>query len=346
MTKRLISQETIERVRRDNSFDFLRYLFAFSLILVHFCTLTDTEQFWMISGQTRVKAFFTITGFLVVYSYLRHDNLKTYISKRVRRILPAYITVILFCFVVATLFTSLHPLSYFTQTQTWQYVAANLTMLNFLQPSLPGLFTDNYETAVNGSLWSMKFEVLFYMLIPLMVYCMRKKGKATILLLVFSSYIIYHIALDYMEDHYPDNTTYWMLNHGSFNTMIYFFSGTALILYFDLFCRHIKILFPLSVLLIILLQFDSFYALNYIEPLLFSTIIIGVAYFCKPLNILQHYDNISYGLYLYHYPVIQVLVQFKLHQYNIWLTFALTLIITIALAILSWKFIEKPILRR
>ena len=230
--------------------------------------------------------------------------------------------------------------------QTWQYLAANLTMLNFLQPSLPELFTNNYETAVNGSLWSMKFEVLFYMLIPLMVYCMRKKGKAPILLLIFSSYIIYHVALDYLEDHHPENTTYWMLNHGSFNTMIYFFSGTALILYFDWFCQHIKILFPLSVLLIILLQFEPFYALNYIEPLLFSTMIIGVAYFCKPLNILQHYDNISYGLYLYHYPVIQVLVQYKLHQYNIWLTFALTLIITIVLATLSWIFIEKPILRR
>ena len=71
----LISNEIIQRVRKDNCFDFLRYFFAFSLILVHFCTLTDTEQFWFISGQMRVKAFFTITGFLVVYSFIRRNNL-------------------------------------------------------------------------------------------------------------------------------------------------------------------------------------------------------------------------------------------------------------------------------
>jgi hypothetical protein len=47
--KDLISQETTERVKRDNCFDFLRYFFAFSLILVHFCTLTNQEQFWFVS---------------------------------------------------------------------------------------------------------------------------------------------------------------------------------------------------------------------------------------------------------------------------------------------------------
>ncbi len=346
MTKSLISHETIERVRRDNSFDFLRYLFAFSLILVHFCTLTQTEQFWLISGQTRVKAFFTITGFLVVYSYLRHNDIKTYVSKRVRRIIPAYVVVILFCFIAATLFTSLQPLSYFTLSQTWQYLGANLTMMNFIQPSLPELFTDNYETAVNGSLWSMKYEVLFYILIPLMIYLMRKYSKVTILLIIFISYITYRAVFDYLEDNNPDKTIYYTLNHGSFNTIIYFFSGTALLLYFDWYCRHIKLLFPLCVALIILLEFDWFWMINYIEPLLFSAIIIGVAYYFKPFRFLQHYDNISYGLYLYHYPVIQVLVQFKLHQYNIWLSFFLTLLFTIILSTISWKYIEKPILRR
>ena len=64
--KDLISQETTERVKRDNCFDFLRYFFAFSLILVHFCTLTNQEQFWFITGQMRVKAFFTIS---LLYKY-------------------------------------------------------------------------------------------------------------------------------------------------------------------------------------------------------------------------------------------------------------------------------------
>ena len=74
--------------------------------------------------------------------------------------------------------------------------------------------------------------------------------------------------------------------------------------------------------------------------------IVGIAYFCKPLNFLQRYDNISYGLYLYHFPVIQVLINYKLHEYNIYLTFIIALLITTILAIISWYVIEKPLLRK
>lgn len=345
-SRMLISPETIERVRRDNCFDFLRYLFAFSLILVHFCTLTETEQFWVISGQTRVKAFFTITGFLVVYSYLRHDNLTTYVGKRLRRIMPAYVTVVLVCVAAGLCFTPVRPADYITDSQTWHYLAANLTMLNFLEPSLPGLFPGHYEEAVNGSLWSMKFEMIFYALIPIIIWLMRRCGKLSVLTAVFAAYIAYRATFDYLEDHHPEVALYSAVNHASFNTMVYFFSGMAIILYFDLFCRHIRIVVPLCIALLLLLHCADVYMLNYVEPLLFSALLVSVAYYCRPLNFLQHHDNISYGLYLYHYPVIQVLIQAGLHRYNIWLTLALTVAITIALAALSWRYIEKPILRR
>lgn len=344
--KSLISQETVERVRRDNSFDFLRYLFAFSLILVHFCTLTETEQFWVISGQTRVKAFFTITGFLVVYSYLRRGSLKVYTQKRFFRIVPAYVTVIFVSLLLGAVFSLLPAGEYFTSTQTYSFLGANLSFLNFIEPALPGLFTENPETAVNGSIWSMKFEVLFYVLVPFIVWLMRRYRKLTILAIIFLVHIVWHGVLDYLEDNNPGVSLYTSLNHGSFNTMIYFFSGTTLLLYFDHFCRHIKWIFPLTVLLLVVWYFVDFSLLNYVEPLLFSAVIIGVAYFCRPLNFLQRYDNISYGLYLYHYPVIQVLVQYRLHQYNVYLTFVLALLLTILLATLSWRFIEKPLLKR
>ena len=77
------------------------------------------------------------------------------------------------------------------------------------------------------------------------------------------------------------------------------------------------------------------------EPISFAIVIIGIAYFCKPLNFLKKYDNISYGLYLYHFPVIQILVYFHLDVYNIYLTFFLTLLFTISLSVFSWYVIEK-----
>lgn len=344
--KELISQETIDRVRRDNCFDFLRYIFAFSLIIVHFCTLTNNEQFWIISGQTRVKAFFTITGFLVTYSFLRRGSLKAYTMKRIRRIMPAYVTVILLCFALGWIISPFSFIDYFGQLHTYRYLIANLTMLNFLEPTLPGLFDGHVETAVNGSLWSMKFEMLFYALVPLMVYLMRKYSKLKILAVIFLVHIVYHAIFDILENQDPENQLYTTLNHASFNTMIYFFSGTTLLLYFDSFCRYIKYLLPICLLLAIIQYNADIALLNYIEPLLFSALIVTVAYFCRPLNFLKKYDNISYGLYLYHYPVIQTLIFFHLDTYSIPLMLLLTVVLTIILALLSWYLIEKPILNR
>lgn len=326
----LISNKTIERVKRDNCFDFLRYLFAFSLILVHFCTLTDTEQFWFISGQMRVKAFFTITGFLVVYSFLRRKSLKVYCWKRIVRIMPAYITTILLCYLVGYFFSTASATDYYFSSQSLKYLVANLSFMNFIEPCLPGLFTDNiYGPFVNGSLWSMKLEVIFYILVPLIVFQMQKVNKTIVLVIVYILLTIYNQFFD-----------------NSVNTFIYFFSGTAILLYFDWFCQHIKWIFPFCLVYMIIIFFFDYSFLYYIEPLIFSAIIVGIAYYCKPLNFLQRYDNISYGLYLYHFPVIQVLVQYKLHQHNIYITFIFALIITILLAIISWYIIEKPMLQR
>ena len=129
-------------------------------------------------------------------------------------------------------------------------------------------------------------------------------------------------------------------------TIIYFFSGTAILLYFDWFCKHVKWIFPCCILHFCLTLFYDYAFLYYIEPLVFSAIIVAVAYYCKPLNFLQRYDNISYGLYLYHFPVIQVLIHYNIADYSLTLCFIITLIITSILATISWLYIEKPLMNK
>lgn len=325
----MIKEETIERLKRDNCFDFLRYFFAFSLILVHFCTLTDTEQFWFVSGQMRVKAFFTITGFLVVYSFLRRKSLKVYFWKRVLRILPAYVTTILMCYLVGFFFSSTSFDNYYFSLQSMKYLVANLSFMNFIEPSLPGLFTDNPTgPAVNGSLWSMKLEVLFYVLVPFIIWLIRKFGKLYVLIPLLVVFSLFRIKYNI-----------------SFNTMIYFFTGTAVLFYFERIFQYIKLLFPATIILIVTIYYFDNDITSFFEPIVFSMLIIEIAYFCKPLNFLQGHDNISYGLYLYHYPVVQVLVQYRMHDYNIYLTFLLTMLFSVSLALVSWYVIEKPLLK-
>ena len=166
----LLNESSKKLLKKGNCFDFLRYFFAISLIIAHFCTLTNIDQFWFVTGTTRVKAFFIMSGFLVFYSYIRREDLKDYIEKRIRRILPAYLIVIIFCFLLGSFITTIGTKDFFTSKETYKYLIANFSFLNFIQPTLPGVFEHNPIQAVNGSLWTMKVEVMFYISVPIILY--------------------------------------------------------------------------------------------------------------------------------------------------------------------------------
>ena len=79
----ILSRPLIEQVKAENNFDFIRFFLAYSVMFNHFSTLTDTDPFWLVSGGFRVKGFFIISGFLVMFSYLR-TQLRIYIRHQLR----------------------------------------------------------------------------------------------------------------------------------------------------------------------------------------------------------------------------------------------------------------------
>ena len=76
-----------------------------------------------------------------------------------------------------------------------------------------------------------------------------------------------------------------------------------------------------------------------------------MAYLCFWLAIrlpLQRFDakgDFSYGLYVYAFPVEQMLALYKFYRFGLVAFVAASLVITTALAVVSWKFIEAPCLR-
>ncbi|WP_394367528.1 acyltransferase family protein [Flavobacterium haoranii] len=83
-----------------NCFDFLRLFFAFNVLLSHIGELSQDKELFFLQKISNpylaINGFFVISGFLVAKSYIRTNNLKTYLIKRVKRIIPAYIFVIFF----------------------------------------------------------------------------------------------------------------------------------------------------------------------------------------------------------------------------------------------------------
>lgn len=68
--------------------------------------------------------------------------------------------------------SDLTPAQYFTDSGLIKYLAANLSFLNFLHPTLPGVFQGQefVNPAVNGSLWTMKIEWALYLSVPLIYF--------------------------------------------------------------------------------------------------------------------------------------------------------------------------------
>ena len=97
MDKTLFNARLIQTVKEENNFDFIRFFLAYSVMFNHFSTLTETDPFWFVSGGFRVKGFFIISGFLVMFSFLRTPDTRVFFLKRVRRIMPAYALTILLC---------------------------------------------------------------------------------------------------------------------------------------------------------------------------------------------------------------------------------------------------------
>jgi peptidoglycan/LPS O-acetylase OafA/YrhL len=128
---------------RDNNFDLLRLLFAGSVFLWHLYVLTRAPALevltLLVSSNIAVKGFFVISGFLVMMSYENSSSVREYAGKRLRRIYPAYAAVVLACAIAGAFLTAL-PLAAYVSVDLARYLAANLVFLNFLAPTLPGLF--------------------------------------------------------------------------------------------------------------------------------------------------------------------------------------------------------------
>lgn len=325
-----------------NSFDFIRYFFTLSIFIVHFCYLNNIEVFWFITGDTGVKVFFIISGFLIFYSHIQKQSIRYYIEKRIRRILPPYISVVLLCTIAGIFMTQLSIKDYLSSSETYKYLVTNLGFLNFLQPTLPGVFESNPIQAMNGSLWTMKIEVMFYISVPFIFYLLRKYNKLWIMVAIFLLATIYDYC--FTELYEQTNNNFYLLIRKQFGSqLIYFYSGTFILLYFDIFIKYLKYLFPAAI--IIYYFKSSYFLLGYLEPITLAIIIIGLAYNLKYLNYLRKYDNISYGMYLYHFPITQAVVYYYTPlSSNLYISFFLSLLFTVIVSLISWKLIEKPII--
>lgn len=156
---------------KSNVIDFLRFMAATLVIFSHSYAITaagddplrTVSKQEITFGELAVAFFLFVSGLYVTKSLLTKQNVRGYVTGRLRRIYPLFITVVLLTvFVMGPIMTTLPVREYFASKTTYAYLSYLVMIPNY---SLPGVFTDNPMSVINGSLWSLILEILCYMML-------------------------------------------------------------------------------------------------------------------------------------------------------------------------------------
>ncbi len=166
---------TLPQVPKDNAFNFLRLLCCLVVIYEHSVILSGISLPSLNLRGSAVNVFFILSGFWVTLSYFKSSSVKEYALKRCRKIFPQYWTVVVLSAVLLSSFSVLGVKEYFSNSGLYKYLIANILTLNFVHPSLPGVFEGMaLGGSVNGSLWTIKVELGFYIVLPVLIWILRK----------------------------------------------------------------------------------------------------------------------------------------------------------------------------
>lgn len=327
-----------------NCFDFLRFFFAANVVLSHLGELSQNENLSFLShffsAIIGVKGFFVISGFLVAKSYVNTASLKHYFVKRAKRILPAYVVVIVLSIIVLAFFSRYSIAQYFSDSGVYQYLGWNLIFLNFMHPCLPGLFESNFVCAVNGALWTLKIEEGFYIVLPLIFYCIKKSKKAFLMLVsLYVLSILYWLLMDF----YLNKP---LLAKQLPGYLCYFVTGIMLFLNFSFMMKN-RITLALIAIVVLFLFHYSNMTIGMLYPAAFGILVIIAAYSFSFFNNFGKYGDFTYGIYIYHFPIIQLLRQYNwFEKYNPFAVSFGAILLTLFFAVLSWFVVEKRFLDR
>lgn len=331
---------------RRNNFDLLRLVFASSVLLWHQFAVSKAPALEVLahfaSPDLGVKGFFVVSGYLVAMSCERSASIRDYAAKRARRIYPAYFAVVLLAFALGWAATPVATADYLRDGA--RYLAANLTFLNFLAPSLPGIFASNPWTEVNGALWTLKIEVMFYALVPFLLLACRRLGALPVLCALYGLSLAYALAGEALAAS-TGRQVWSQLQRQLPGQLTYFLVGAGLYLFREGVERRWAALLAVAA---------AAFGAQWLaagspvkaafEPLWLGIAVVFAASRLPYVGNFARFGDLSYGIYIIHFPIIQAAVAAGLYARDPWGAFAATLAATVALAFLCWHFIEKPFL--
>jgi peptidoglycan/LPS O-acetylase OafA/YrhL len=328
-------------VGRNRLFDVLRIVFATLVLLAHAPELTDgnrsRELFnrlthsGMTFGELAVDGFFLLSGFLIVQSWQLDPEFLNFLRKRLLRIVPGCVVATILSILVAGWLAPSVP-HFFSHFK----IAAGTQ--NGL--SRPGVFPGLPEPFINGSLWTIPYEFRCYLLVALLGLCGVLRRPALLLFLT-AAFLLANVPV--VGDHLGWHHLQGIVGEPSrvFRLTFAFLVGCCFYIFRERIQFRKSWMIGAAILLAILIFVPVLTELALVLLGGYLMFYFGQRTLTLP-SWAQNFPDISYGVYLYGWPVENLWIFF--HHGSPWVTVAVSVPICFALGWLSWHFVERPML--
>ncbi len=330
----------VTRARHDNHFNLIRMLFASLVIVSHSPEILYgdrshellTRIFHTLSfGDLAVDGFFLLSGYLIVQSWHLAPVALAFVKKRVLRIYPGFIAASLVCAVLVG------PLGghgdYWSQFH-WPAFLGGVLRLD--EPVIPPVFQGSHHPFVNASMWTIPYEFKCYLLVLAFGLALGPRLKTSWGLTTAAI-----AALDLTNGAGVTAFLPFGMHYLSFFT--FFFFGGSYYLFHDKigFSRR-------GALIACAFLLPLMFSHRFVEPgvaLFFGYLLFGLGQArCDRLLVYNRLPDISYGVYLYAWPISKLLLAARPETGVAALTLQ-TLLLAIVCGLLSWYLVEQPFMR-
>ncbi|MBS0151196.1 MAG: acyltransferase [Nitrospira sp.] len=323
---------------KNNNLEWLRLIFAIQVVLAHAADHMELALPKVIRHFPGVPAFFFVSGFLIYASYLNAPG-RRYLENRFLRLFPGLMFVTIGGGVVVLIahgWTDL--LDNITTYAIWF-----LAQITLGQAYSPGLFRDVGVGVINGSLWTITTEIVFYLSVPIIVW-LEQRFRFTIVVIFVLSFTIYSIGpLVFSATIYRDKTFYDVLALTPIAWGWMFATGIFAVQHFAHLQRWLPYM-PWVIVPVVAMIFFGQGVLfgssgNRLGLIYFSCYIGMVLWFAFVAPFVRVNFDLSYGAYVWHMPIINLLLVLGVPSV------LLAVVLTFFSATLSWFLVERPALK-
>lgn len=327
----------------DNNFNTVRLLAALSVVVSHSFLLvigqTAAEPFSSTPytlGQHAVNVFFVLSGLMLSRSFAIQPNWKTFTIARALRIFPGlFVCGVLVAWILGPFGTRLSVAEYFHDGHTLTYPFASLAIFDRAQ--LHDMFlAGTHPGEINVPLWTIKYEVFAYAAFVVVM----SAGFITRQWTVAFGCLVLAVALTLGASGVS------ALSGPPIGSFIRFGFCFALGIGAYRYRTRIKLSWTAAaglLALAVLANGTPVANMAYMVSAAYAALVLG-SIRIPHVTTLTTKTDLSFGLYIYAWPVQQLALNGLAPAGSVWAHLAISLVLSLPLATLSWRFVEKPAL--